>query len=184
MAPVPIRNRGPHGSSRPVGTLPSRKTGSAGTVKIRTDWTLALTMGIPFSRWGATPFICSPVPFPTNTIAEMSQKGKGMTRRAAASVHPFELAVMWNRQIDVDPTLNKAKIAAREGLSRARVTQIMNPLQLPDSIQQQLMNPPPPLKIHVFHERRLRALLAQNDSVHQLQEWQQWLDELWRSGEN
>ena len=38
--------------------------------------------------------------------------------------------------------LNKARIAAREGISRARVTQVMNLLQLPAEIQASLLEPP------------------------------------------
>jgi len=68
--------------------------------------------------------------------------------------------------------VTKARIAAREGLFRARVTQIMNSLQLPKTIQQELQNPPPPLGIYLFHERRLRVLLAQRDAVQRLCVWQ------------
>ena len=56
--------------------------------------------------------------------------------------HPFELAQTWRQQIGADPMLNKAKIAAREGLSRARVTQRMNLLELPAEIQSDLPCPP------------------------------------------
>jgi hypothetical protein len=60
----------------------------------------------------------------------------------------------------------------------------MNLLLLPELIRQQLQNPPSPLKIGLFHERRLRALLAQNDIVRQLHDWRQWLQELQSSAEN
>jgi len=71
--------------------------------------------------------------------------------------------------------LTKAGIAKREGLSRARVTQIMNLLQLPGPILRTLENPPPPLNIDVFNERRPRDLLAKDGLLAQLDLWQTWL---------
>ena len=55
---------------------------------------------------------------------------------------PFEWARTWRQQMGTDPMLNKTKIAAREGISRARVTQIMNLLELPAEIQSDLLCPP------------------------------------------
>ena len=46
-------------------------------------------------------------------------------------VHPFLLAQSWRQQLDHDTRLTKARIAAWEDISRARVTQVMNPLHLP-----------------------------------------------------
>jgi hypothetical protein len=54
----------------------------------------------------------------------------------------------------------------------------MNLLQLPDPILRTLANPPPPLSIDVFTERRLRELLAKDSLNAQLEFWQQWLREL------
>ena len=98
-----------------------------------------------------------------------------------ASVHPFQLALRWQQEILADPRVTKTRIAAREGLSRARVTQIMNLLQLPKTIQQELQYFPLPLDIHLFHERRLSVLLAQSDAVQRLCDWQQCIDDLRRS---
>jgi hypothetical protein len=67
--------------------------------------------------------------------------------------HPFQLALLWQQQIASNSKLNQARIAAREGLSRACVTRIMNLLQLPEQFRTQLQNLPPPLKIHSFSER-------------------------------
>jgi hypothetical protein len=53
----------------------------------------------------------------------------------------------------------------------------MSLLLLPELIQQQLQSPPPSLKLDLFHERRLRVLLAQNDNVRQLHDRQQWICE-------
>jgi len=52
-----------------------------------------------------------------------------------------------------------AKIAANHGLSRARVTQIMNLLQLPRHILRTLSQATAPDEIRCYTERKLRQLL-------------------------
>jgi len=57
---------------------------------------------------------------------------------ARATKLPFELALIWREQIKDDPALSQAKIAVREGISRARVTRIMDLLRLPAEIKEGL----------------------------------------------
>jgi hypothetical protein len=59
--------------------------------------------------------------------------------------------------------LNKARIASREGISRARVTQVMNLLQLPAEIQASPLTPAARLELHSFSERSLRVLVSFGD---------------------
>jgi hypothetical protein len=53
---------------------------------------------------------------------------------------------------------NRAEIAHRYDLSRARVTQIMNLLKLPDAIKKQILELPEPER-HKFCERKLRKFI-------------------------
>lgn len=85
---------------------------------------------------------------------------------------------MWREELQSDPDLNQAKIAAREGISRARVTQIMNLLQLRAEIQNDLLCPPAPLEIHSFPECRLRLLVRCRDETAQVRGWRELLYEL------
>ena len=159
-----------------------KRIGSAGRAQTRTNWDLALTLAIPFSRWGAEPFITLPIPFPA--AGGKNLEAAPVPAIQAAAVHPFELARRWGEEITRDIKLTKAGIAKREGLSRARVTQIMNLLQLPDPILRTLENPPPPLCISDFTERRLRELLAKDSLIAQLDFWQKWLHELGNTTQN
>ena len=93
-------------------------------------------------------------------------------------IHPFLLAQMWQQQLNQDTGLTKAKIAAREGISRARVTQVMNLLDLPAEIQVGLLTPPAPLEIHSFSERSLRVLVACGDEESQTSRWRDLVQEL------
>jgi len=79
--------------------------------------------------------------------------------------------------MEQDPSLSKAKIAARECLSRARVTQIMNLLELPEEIQKDLQHPPAPLEISSFNERNLRQIVACGNRVSQLRRWRELIGE-------
>jgi len=75
-----------------------------------------------------------------------------------------------------NPGLTQSRIAAREGVSRARVTQVMNLLQLPGEIQTDLLSPPAPLEIHAFSERSLRALVSSPDEKSQVNQWRTLLE--------
>jgi len=81
------------------------------------------------------------------------------------------LAVLWRKQFEADNRLTQARIAAREGFSRARVTQILDLLQLPNEVQDGLIHPPAPLEIQSFSERRLRSILSCGSTEVQLQQW-------------
>jgi hypothetical protein len=152
--------------------------------KIRTYWDLSLTLGIPFSRWGARPFIVQPFPFPTRILEELSPATEERSEAQEPRMHPFLLAQSWRQQMEDDAKLNKARIAARQGTSRARVTQVMNLLQLPGEIQAGLQRPPVPLEIHSFSERSLRVLVSfRNDEI-QKSRWRQLVHELKSSAGN
>jgi hypothetical protein len=152
--------------------------GPAGAGKTRTFWELCLTVGIPFSRWGDKPFILHPIPFPSDILESLAAANEDESKIPEPRIHPFMLAQAWRRELDHDTGVTKAKIAAREGISRARVTQVMNLLQLPDEIQAGLLTPPAPLEIHSFSERSLRLLVACGDEEVQKSQWRDLVQEL------
>lgn len=143
----------------------------------RTFWDVTVTAGIPFSRWGAEPFIAAPVPFPEKVL-QAARSVQSRNERENRPLHSFELALNWLKELAADQTLTKARIAGREGLSRARVTQIMNLLELPEQIQSELRRPPGHLNIQAFSERRLRMILSFPATELQLEAWTEWLREL------
>lgn len=73
---------------------------------------------------------------------------------------------------------NRAEIARRYGLSRARVTQVMNLLDLPDEIQEYVMALPPREQRH-YSGRRLGEIVGLPNEVAQLAA----LDELRRTAQ-
>ena len=146
----------------------------------RNFWDLTMTMAMPYLSRGAKPFVISPIPFPREAC--LQAQSLSPSEKKIPPTHPFQLALLWQQQIANDSKLNQARIAAREGLSRARVTQIMNLLRLPEKVQSELQNLPPPLNIHSFSERQLRRLLSIEDGEVQLRDWLELLQKLKNAG--
>jgi hypothetical protein len=154
-----------------------KNIGSAGKNGNRTYFDLSLTVGVTSSRQNVRASAVHPIPFPVGILNHLAPAKASLPNRKS-KLHPFLLAQSWQHELKQDSSLNKAKIAAREGYSRARVTQIMNLLELPQVIQVDLLNPPPPLKINQFSERRLRSLIALADTVKQKVAWRSWVTDL------
>jgi hypothetical protein len=146
---------------------------SPGIGQIRTFWDHSLILAIPFSRWGAVPYIVHPVPYPSGVLSSLVSESSERDDNKPNRIHPYHQACLWRQEMRHHSEITKAKIAAREGLSRARVTQLMNLLELPEEIQHDLQNPPSPLDIHSFTERDLRRILASRDHKSQLGMWQE-----------
>jgi hypothetical protein len=78
------------------------------------------------------------------------------------------MAVEWQRQIDAGEVQHRAEISHRQGLSRARVTQILNLLKLHPTIQDYVRNLTPDTPERLVTERKLRRL-AKLDPGQQLE---------------
>jgi hypothetical protein len=73
--------------------------------------------------------------------------------------HPIHVALEWSRQMENAPALTRAQVAAKHGVSRARVTQLMSLLALLSDVQCYIAALSDPKEIRFFSERRLRRLL-------------------------
>ena len=136
-----------------------------------------MLIGIPFSRWGAQPFVTSPIPFPASCIEQMNDRPQILNKISKHSKHPIHLAREWQDQMKNNLTLTRAQIAARHGISRARVTQIMSLLALPSHVQRFLETLTDLKQIRFFSERRLRRLLCTKDPSMLHQAWDRTLRE-------
>ena len=141
--------------------------GSAGRSQKRTFWDLSLTVGFPCSRWGAQPFVTSPIPFGSPPTSR-----RCVNRNAASAgfpkPHPLRLALQWREELLANTALNRATLARREGLSRARVTQIMHLLELPSEIQNHLLQLSDDRYSSVFTERKLQSFVHLQERQKQL----------------
>jgi hypothetical protein len=73
--------------------------------------------------------------------------------------HIIHKALEWQEMLDEGEVSSLSQIAKVEGLTRARVTQIMNLLKLPAGLKEFLTNLHDPIEIRKYSERRLRKSL-------------------------
>jgi hypothetical protein len=73
------------------------------------------------------------------------------------SKHIIHKAIKWKNMLDDGVVVSMSEIARNEGLTRARVTQIMNLLKLPANMQVFLLELNDAKQIRKFSERKLRG---------------------------
>jgi hypothetical protein len=76
----------------------------------------------------------------------------------------LQRAQEWHRQLEAGEVRTQAAIARREGITRARVTQVMGLLRLAPEIQEQVLSLPDTVRRPAINERALRPI-AQLESV-------------------
>jgi hypothetical protein len=76
-------------------------------------------------------------------------------KEPARAEHIIHRAMKWKKMLDEGSVSSMSEIARIEGLTRARVTQIMNLLKLPAEIQNFLLKLDDPKEIRKFSERKL-----------------------------
>jgi hypothetical protein len=80
-------------------------------------------------------------------------------------------AIEWQRQLNAGEVRSQADIADREGVTRARVTQIMGMLRLAPLIQEKIFTSPGTLHSRPVTERMLRPIGAIANQHEQLREF-------------
>ncbi len=92
---------------------------------------------------------------------------------------PLQEARRYARIPENDPAVTtRADLAREMGVSRARVTQIMNLLRLDSEIQEKLLKLEDQRAIRFFSERRLRPLIQIEDPRRQLREFERMLAQI------
>ncbi|KRT73341.1 MAG: hypothetical protein XU12_C0010G0079 [Deltaproteobacteria bacterium CSP1-8] len=84
-------------------------------------------------------------------------------------------AIEWQTLLESGKIANQADIARREGISRARVTQVMGMLRLAPAIQEQILFMPAVARHPSVSERMLRSINTITDHRVQLLEFQKVL---------
>jgi hypothetical protein len=72
--------------------------------------------------------------------------------------HVIHKAIRWQKMMDDGVVKSLNEIAIKEGLTRARVTQIMNLLKLTTDMKEFLLGLDNPKEIRKYSERRLRSI--------------------------
>jgi hypothetical protein len=80
--------------------------------------------------------------------------------------HIIHKAIKWEKMLDDGVVESLSQIAKKEGLTRARVTQIMNLVKLPTEFKEFLLGLDDPKEIRKYSERKIRKM--QPDSLAEL----------------
>jgi hypothetical protein len=84
-------------------------------------------------------------------------------------------AIEWQRQLDTGEASNQADIARREGITRARVTQVMGMLRLAPEIQEKILSTTNAVRRPLVTERVLRPIATVTDYHDQIREFHKLL---------
>jgi hypothetical protein len=95
--------------------------------------------------------------------------------KAPRVVELLRKAIQWKALLESRKVASQAEIARQEGITRARVTQVMGMLKLPPEIQERILSLPDTLNRPSVTERMLRPIRAITNSRDQVREFQQIL---------
>ncbi len=76
-------------------------------------------------------------------------------------------AIEWRRQMEAGEVRNQADIARREGITRARVTQVLALLRLAPETQEQILTMSNTIRRPEITERRLRPIINGTEAARQ-----------------
>ena len=111
----------------------------------------------------------------TATPPRRAKSTSGRVSRTPRVVELLRKAHEWHAQLKSGEVANQAAIAAREGITRARVTQVMGMLRLAPAIQEQLLRMPPTAQRSPVTERALRPILRIEEHPFQIREYERLL---------
>ena len=103
-----------------------------------------------------------------------------MVPRPSRVAELLRKAQVWQAQLTSEEVQTQAEIARREGITRARVTQIMGLLRLVPEIQERILALPPMAGRAEVSERCLRPLSQMQDSREQIAAFFRLLTSEWR----
>jgi len=129
----------------------------------RSTFTIGIVAGFPHPRSGVEPFIVSRFPYPEDCMDYITCDSNPLFTGTDGTLHPIHIALKWKACIEHDESLSFAKIANRQGISRARVSQIMSLLRLYAGIQEYLKCLNDQKELRFFSERKLRSITKENE---------------------
>ena len=98
--------------------------------------------------------------------------------RTPPVVEMLRKALERRQELDSRAVANQADIARREGLTRARVTQIMGMLRLAPEIRDHILSMPETIRRPMITERALRPIAQLDNPIAQLADFKGMLEEV------
>ena len=126
----------------------------------------------PGTVWLPVPAICEN--WESNLIfLTKPQRDNNLQAEEEIVLHPIHIAIEFQKLLQQELVNNRSELAKRYGMSRARVTQLMNLLELPSEIQEHLLRLEDGRAVRRLSERRLRPLarlISRPDQLRQFAE--------------
>ena len=119
------------------------------------------------------------VPADRVVSAVAPRRGKPKPPKDSRTPQVVELlrkAIEWQGLLESGEAANQAGIARREGITRARVTQVMGMLRLAPEIQEHVLSMPDMVRRPAITERRLRPIVQIEERKEQLAAFSELLD--------
>lgn len=110
---------------------------------------------------------------PDQTVNALSAKARNQKPpkppQTPKVVKLLRTAQEWRRQLEAGEVENQTAIARREGITRARVTQVMSLVRLAPEIQEQILSIPDMVLRPAITERALRPIAQNPDPRRQIE---------------
>ena len=106
-------------------------------------------------------------------------RGKPKPRKTPRTPRVVELlrkAIEWQALLESGEAASQAEIARREGITRARVTQVMGMLRLASEIQQHILSMPNLVRRPAITERSLRPIAKMEEREDQMEAFSELFD--------
>ncbi len=95
-------------------------------------------------------------------------RGKPRPPKTPRVVELLQMAMEWQRQLDAGEVDTQAEMARREGITQARVTQVMGMLRLAPEIREHILAMPETIGRAAITERALRPIAQIEDPGEQI----------------
>jgi hypothetical protein len=112
------------------------------------------------------------IPVPYNPVLLSKNKSKKKIVKKSKT-NWYTKAMVYKEMLEKGVVINLAELARKEGLSRARVTQILNLTKLAPEIQNYLMTTTDRKDLKILTERRLREITKMKDPLKQIRKFQE-----------
>lgn len=119
--------------------------------------------------------------FENGNIGILTRRGKPKPPKEPRTPRVVELlrkALEWQALLESGDAANQADIARREGITRARLTQVMGMLRLAPEIQEHVLSLPDMIRRPAITERALRPIAQLEDPKDQTARFQEMVEQV------
>jgi hypothetical protein len=131
-----------------------KQNGRAGSSQTRTNFQIELKVGIPWHRYHLRPFVASPFHFSWDFRENRQPSNKSESHPR----HPIFEILKWEQRLRDEPGLTRTQLAKDEGLTKARISQMLVLLNLSQTVRRHLTELNSLEGIKAFSLRRLSAV--------------------------